>query len=40
MERFTGAIQATIREMGLQLVKAIADLHRQGGGSVDSSEDE
>jgi hypothetical protein len=29
MERFTEAIQATIRDMGTQFIKAIADLYRQ-----------
>ncbi|KAF9642259.1 hypothetical protein BDM02DRAFT_3264526 [Thelephora ganbajun] len=33
MERFTVAIQGTIREMGAQFIKAIADLHQQEGDS-------
>lgn len=29
MERFTEAIQATMREMGTQFVKALIDLHQR-----------
>ena len=40
MERFTETIQATIREIGAEFVKAIADLHQQEGGSEEDGEDE
>ena len=33
MERFTAAIQATMREMGTQFIKAVIDLHQQEGDS-------
>lgn len=35
MERFTEAIQATMREMGAGFIKAIAELHQQGAESED-----
>lgn len=40
MERFTEAIQATMREMGVQFIKAIiADSHQQEGDSDVDTED-
>lgn len=33
MERFTAAIQATMREMGAQFIRAIVDLHQPEGES-------
>lgn len=39
MERFTAAIQAAMREMGEQFIKAITDLHQPEGDSETEMEE-
>lgn len=40
MERCTQAIQASIREMGADFIKAIARLHQEEGGSEGDADDD
>jgi hypothetical protein len=40
MERFMETIKVSMREMGAQFVKAVADLHQQEGVSKADMEDE
>lgn len=40
MERFTNAIQDTIREVGRQFIAVLSEVHQRGSAAEDESEED